>query len=167
MRKGKKFKDTDTTEWIGKHIPISVSISSNLISDPIFLCNSDPHELVTSFIVALDSLAAQSKAQMSMLFLDIGTTIRSKLDNILEQLNKRRQLDSSVDNEDSCEEVCASTQFLKIQKKQFLDLNEHFERYCNVLPVFGFNCAKYDKSMSESCDSTDSRLVIFLKFPVF
>ena len=37
----KKFKNTKTTTWIGKHVPISVSISSNLIAKPIFLCNSN------------------------------------------------------------------------------------------------------------------------------
>ena len=31
-----------------------------------------------------------------------------------------------------------------MQKNQLLDLREYFERYCNVLPVFGFNSAKYD-----------------------
>ena len=31
------FKDTDTTKCIGKHIPISVSIYSNLAEEPIFL----------------------------------------------------------------------------------------------------------------------------------
>ena len=30
-----------------------------------------------------------------------------------------------------------------MQKNQLVDLQEHFERYCNVLPVFGFNSAKY------------------------
>ena len=33
---GESFKDTDTTKWIGKHIPILVSISSNLVKEPIF-----------------------------------------------------------------------------------------------------------------------------------
>ena len=47
------FKDTDTTKWSGKHIPISVSISSNLVKGPIFLRNSDPHHLVTSFVSVL------------------------------------------------------------------------------------------------------------------
>ena len=32
-----KFTNTETTIWIGKHVPISVSISSNLIPIPIFL----------------------------------------------------------------------------------------------------------------------------------
>ena len=36
-----ELKDTNTTTWIGKHEPISVSLSSNLIQEPIFLCNKD------------------------------------------------------------------------------------------------------------------------------
>ena len=52
------FRDTNTTTWIGKHVPICVSISSNLANEPIFLCNSDPHHLVESFIGALENLAA-------------------------------------------------------------------------------------------------------------
>ena len=34
--------------------------------------------------------------------------------------------------------------FLQKQKNQLIDLQNHLERYCNVLPVFGFNSAKYD-----------------------
>ena len=61
------FKDTDTTKWIEKHIPISVAISSNLLKEPIFVCNSDPHHLVTSFIGALGNLALQSEAVLKNL----------------------------------------------------------------------------------------------------
>ena len=74
-----QFKDTETTQWIGKHVPISVSISSNLIETPIFLCNSNQRDLVESFVVALESLAAQSKAQMKQHFLDIETSIKAVL----------------------------------------------------------------------------------------
>ena len=45
---------------------------------------------------------------------------------------------------------CASTQFLKIQKNQLIGLQEPLERYCNVLPVFGFNSAKYDLNLIKS-----------------
>ena len=55
------FKDTDTKKWIGKYIPTLVSISSNLPKKPIFLCKSDPHHLVTSFIGALENSALQKK----------------------------------------------------------------------------------------------------------
>ena len=37
-----------------------------------------------------------------------------------------------------------------MQKNQLIDLQEHFERYCNVLQVFGFNSAKYDIILSKS-----------------
>ena len=85
------FKDTNTTKWIGKHIPISVSISSNLPKEPIFLCNSDPHHLVTSFIGALENLALQSKAKMKKLFCDIETMINIILGSILEKLTQRHK----------------------------------------------------------------------------
>ena len=85
-----KFKNTETTTWIGKHVPISASISSNLIAKPIFLCNSNPRDLVESFIDAVEGLARQSKAQMKLNFLEIETAIKSKLTRTLETLNQRR-----------------------------------------------------------------------------
>ena len=68
------FKDTKTTTWIEKHVPISVSFSSNLVEQPIFLCNSDSRHLVAYFIIAyLERLASQSIAQLKLLFFDIET----------------------------------------------------------------------------------------------
>ena len=64
-----KFKNTETTTWIGKHVPISVSTFSNLIAKPIFLCSFKPRDLVESFIDAVEGLATQSKAQMKLKFL--------------------------------------------------------------------------------------------------
>ena len=37
-----------------------------------------------------------------------------------------------------------------MQKNQLIELHEHLERYCNVLPVFGFNSAKYDINLIKS-----------------
>ena len=56
------LKDTTTTTWIRKHVPISVSVSSNLLEKPFFLYNSDPQHLVSSFIGTLEGLASQTKA---------------------------------------------------------------------------------------------------------
>ena len=145
-----KFKNTETTTCIGKHVPISVSISSNLIAKPIFLCNSNPRDLVESFIDAVEGLATQSKAQMKLKFLEIETAINSKLTRTLDSLNERRCRNRHVFEfkdhcfEDDNEEKNASTQFLQMQKNQLIELQEHLERYCNLLTVFGFNSAKYD-----------------------
>ena len=37
-----------------------------------------------------------------------------------------------------------------MQKNQLIVLQEHLERYCNILPVFGFNSAKYDINLIKS-----------------
>ena len=98
-----KFKNTETTTWIGKHVPISVSISSNLIAKPIFFCNSNPRDLVESFIDAVEGLATQSKTQMKLKFLEIETAIKSKLTRTLESLNERRCRNQRVfEFEDHC-----------------------------------------------------------------
>ena len=81
------FKDTKATTWIGKHVPISVSNFSNLVEETIFLYNSDPHHLASTFIGILESLGSQSKAKMKFLFLDIDTTIIIKLGSISEKLS--------------------------------------------------------------------------------
>ena len=146
--------DTNTTTWIGKHVPIYVSISSNLVEEPILICNSDSHHLVASFIGALENLAFQSKAKMKNLFLDIETTIKIKVGSILEKLTQshNRQVSARFDmSQGYCEnEICASTHFLQIQKNQLIDLQESLERYCNVLPVFSFKSAKYDLNLIKS-----------------
>ena len=115
------FRDTKTTTWIRKHVPISVSNSSNIVEEPIFICNSDPHHLVAYFIGALENLASQIKAKMKNLLLDIKTTIKIKLGSMLEKLTQRHngresaRFDMSQDEYDN--EICASTQFLQTQKK--------------------------------------------------
>ena len=103
--------------WIGKHIPISVSISSSLVEEPIFLYNSDLLDLVQSFTGTLEGLASQSKAQMELLFHDIETTIKIKLGSIFEKLTQRHDQREQADLDDCDNEFCASTQFLQIQKK--------------------------------------------------
>ena len=131
--KENSYKQNETTTWIGKHVPISVSISSNLIPEPIFLCTANLHHLTSSFITALEGLATQSKAQMEKIFIEVETTIKIKLCAILEQLNQRRNPAERLSNfVDDCfveeEEKDSSTQFLQMQKNQLIDLQEHFER---------------------------------------
>ena len=144
------FIDKDTTKWIRKDVPISVSISSNLVKEPIFLCNSDPHHLVPFFIGALESLGLQSKAIRTILLFDIETTINNKLGSILEKLTQRHYRGEQADLDDCDNETCTSTQFLHIKEKQLIDLQEHLDRYCNVLPIFGFNSSNYDLNLIKS-----------------
>ena len=66
------------------------------------------------------------------------------------KLTQRQNRREQAELDDCDNETCTSTQFLQIQKKQLTDLQEHLERYCNILPVFGFNSAKYDLNLKKS-----------------
>ena len=87
------------------------------------------------------------------MFIEVETTIKMKLCKILEQLNQRdNRAETVMEVVDDCildsEEQDLST--LQLQKNQLFDLQEHFERYCIALPIFGFNRAKYDLNLIKS-----------------
>ena len=126
VKEANSYKQTETTTWIARHVPISVSISSNLIPEPIFVCNANPHHLISSFITALEGLATPGKAQMKLNFIEVETAIKIKLCAILEQLNQRRNRTKKVSDFVDCfiveeEEKDLSTHFLQMQNNQLID----------------------------------------------
>ena len=60
-----ELKETKTTTWVGKHVPFSVSISSNLIDEPIFLYNKEPQNLIIDFVSILELLAEKIMLEMT------------------------------------------------------------------------------------------------------
>ena len=74
-----ELKETQTTTWIGKHFPISVSISSHLIDEPIFLYNKDPQNLIIDFVSNLQLLAEKSKLEMRTKFQDIEGAVNERM----------------------------------------------------------------------------------------
>ena len=85
-----KFRYTDTTSWIGQHLPMFESISSILIEQPIFSCNSNPKALVEFFLDVFDGLARHRKGQLKLKFSEIETCVKNKLNQIFSALNQRR-----------------------------------------------------------------------------
>ena len=150
-------KETGSTKWIGKPVPISVLLSPNLRSEPIFLCKSDLRQLVSSFISAFEGLATRSKAQMKLRFFEVKAAIMIKLSSVWEQLNRRNKQRERVSDfeydesfKDTAEEKEFLTQFIQMQKNQLIQLKEHLKRYCHTLPVFGLNSAKCDINLIKS-----------------
>ena len=70
-------------------MPISVSISSNLIDEPIFLFNKDPQNLIMDFVSKLELLAEKSKLEMRTKFQDIERAVNERMKKIFDQLNER------------------------------------------------------------------------------
>ena len=88
----------------------------------------------------------QIKAQTNMNLFKMENATKNWLAPILETLNHCRSNRFGTGTEDANSEN-SSTLFLQIYKNQLIDLQEHFERYCNALPVFGWNNARYDMNL--------------------
>ena len=142
-----ELKETNTTTWIGKHEAISVSISSNFSQEHMFQCNKDPTTLIF-FVEALEESASKSKAQMFLIENAIKTRLNSIFENLIERRNEKTTMFEFQYIEE--EEIDMATHFLQYQKNQILELQQHFERYVNTLPVFEFNSGKYDLNLIKS-----------------
>ena len=123
---------------LGRKFQFRKSISSDLIQEPIFLCDPIPRDLVSSFIKALQHLAKQSKSQMKTNFLQIETNKKTRLSRSVEVQNHRRSHPVGIEAENDNFEN-SSTKFLPMQENQLLDLHTVFAGNCKTLPVFRFD----------------------------
>ena len=82
--------------------------------------------------------------------------VNERMKKIFDQLSERGKncLTNNFEYEDESiedsEETDMSTQFLKFQNNQLIDLKQPLERYVNNLPVFGFNSGRYDLNLTKS-----------------
>ena len=89
-------------------------------------------------------------------FQDVERVVNERMSKIFQELNERcrNHLTENLEYEDECikdaEETDMSTQFLRMQKNQLIDLKQNLERYVNTLPVFGFNSGRYDLNLIKS-----------------
>ena len=131
-----ELKATQTTTWIGKHVPISVSISSNLIDEPIFLYNKDPQKLIINIVIKLELLAGKVKLEMRTKFQDAERVVNERMSKTFQELNERcrNRPTENFENEVECIEdtngTDMSTQFLRIQKNQLIDSKQKSGEVC-------------------------------------
>ena len=98
------------------------------------MCEKDPVLLKSAFVSSLELLIEKSKVQIGTKFQEIENTVNDRVKKIYDKLNDRiltRRLDV-FDYEDECnedgEENNMSTQFLRTQKNQLIDLKHYLER---------------------------------------
>ena len=101
--------NTLTKSWIGTHVPVSVSISSNLLDEPVFLCANDPNRLIISFVAQLETLAAKSKADLKPKFLAVEAEIKTRLGDVSCRLQiiseTQPNISSKTDNSNATKNV--------------------------------------------------------------
>ena len=115
-----KTKTEDTT-YIAQHIPLSVSVASNVpgyVEPKCFVSEGNPQELVSSMILYLESISDQAYM-----------LLREHFEQVFEQL----------DDVEHTQRHCPDSLNIPISS-----LREQFESYLRELPVIGFNTGRYD-----------------------
>ena len=140
------LNNTELTSWIGKLVPISVSISSNQLEEIIFLCNSDPNQLIRNCVSNLELISQKS-----------AILIKEKLQHFISRLEEKyrlprdkvpmRENEGLVDDEAETgvedEEDSSSTKDRR-DLKILSSLRQDLKNYYSTIPVFGFNISRYN-----------------------
>ena len=149
------LKNTDLTSWIGKHVPISVSISSNLLSEPIFICNEDPLQLIRDFVSSLSNIAEKSTLLMREKLNDFVLVLEEKYWALRQLVPlKDKQVPTGAEDlfENEAEPEVEKDEDLEIRRlrselRVISKLRQDFENYYSTIPVFGFNSSRYDLNL--------------------
>ena len=133
--------------WIAEHVPISVSICSNVDGFQTPYCTVDPNtnELVTKMVQYMTSISDKSyelaKTKFAEAFETLDRVIRS-------EVLFTRDLD---DNDTSVEELLSDSNEWQKQEemgiKRCIKLKDELDAYCRQLPCISFNGSKYDLNL--------------------
>ena len=78
-------------------------------------------------------------------FLEVEAEIKTMLSDVSSRLQIISETQTNISSEK--DDSNATKTFLRIQQKQLLQLQRHFNNYVETLPVFGFNSGKYDLNL--------------------
>ena len=130
------IRNTKLNSWIGKLVPISVSISSNLLEETTFLCKSDPNQLIRDFVSNLELISQKSAILMKEKFAKLHFRLEEKYwlarDKVPVRENERLvndEVETAEEDEEDSNSDC--------KKKPYKDNLCTLRTICTV--VFSYN----------------------------
>ena len=142
---------SEKLSWTTEHVPISVSICSNVegLKMPHCLVDQNTNKLVSKMVESMTQICDKSyelaKTKFADAFEKLDLIIRSEEPEVVEE-------DVSGDQKVVEEDVSGdqSENLEKIEEKhrsQCQKLKEELDRYCHQLPCLSFNGSKYDLNL--------------------
>ena len=144
------LRNKELTSWIGTHVPNSVSISSILLSDPIFICNEDPLQLIRDFLSSLTNIAENFTLLMRTKLISCWNWRKILGSSAICSSERQAGTHRSSDNEsepDGEEYQDLEIQGLRLKLNMLSNLRKDFEDYYTTIPVFGLNSSRCDLNL--------------------
>ncbi len=143
----KMDESTEKLKFTHRHIPISVSVCSNLPGFEQASCfvDSDLDALLSSMIKYLQEIQRRSAELAEVKWGWVLEEIMSKMSNY----RSAKPVDPNTNNDDDDDDGDeAGPEVFSL--KHLANLHEKVSAYMHCLPVFGFNSAKYDLPLVKS-----------------
>ena len=131
-------------QWLAQHVPISVSIASNVkdFESPKCFVNLNTSELISDMMIYLQKISEHNAEYLRCKYEEVLL----QLDQLQDEYQDTYSIDSNFESDESHDEDHDS-QNSKLAShfyKTIENIKEEFDRYINQLPVIGFNSGKYD-----------------------
>ena len=123
--------DTDHVQWVARHVPLSVSVASNVPGHEdaqCYITNGDSNKLVEEMV---NNLITISDAAFE--------SLKPSYESVLNELEARKEAWDDAESEANAEESSKTNPFNTLLDQLFSWLHK--------LPVIGFNSGKYDLNM--------------------
>ena len=130
---------TKKQQFINQHIPISVSLCSNIPDhiNPVCLVNPDMDELLTGMIDL-----------MTIMAIEVNGLALKKWHYVFDEIQHERQKWQNLPKRHKTDEQDDGNQDLTTKMiRKIENLSEKFDRYCRQVPVLGYNSARYDLNL--------------------
>ena len=150
---------TTKLNWISKHVPISVSVASNITNfeSPRCFINPDPTILIQNMMEYLRLISITARKQISCKYFHV----LYELDELIQKYKEDgEQADSDFESEDWEEELesdesqsesdivfTPSKKILSHFISNIQQVKKEFLTYISQLPIIGFNSGRYDLNL--------------------
>ena len=140
---------TESLQWTHKHIPISVSICSNVEGhrEPICIVEIDEDCLVQQMVLSLNVIANR----VLELAEEKWGWVLEAIDEKLKEENSEQEACEDTDLDDSQDDVDEEETPRKRRSHPLQKLYRQMETYMSQVPIIGFNSAKYDLNLIKRC----------------
>ena len=131
--------DTNTLQWSARHVPLSVSVASNVPGHEdaqCYITNGDSDKLVADM---MSHLHAVSDAAFE--------SLKPSYESVLDKLKMLKEEWDSAEEECGLEEAESEANADESKTNSFKKLLDQLFSWLHQLPVIGFNSGKYDLNM--------------------
>ena len=131
--------DTNTLQWSARHVPLSVSVASNVPGHEdaqCYITNGDSDKLVADM---MSHLHAVSDAAFE--------SLKPSYESVLDKLKMLKEEWDSAEEECGLEEAESEANADESKTNPFNTLAGQLHGWLHQLPVIGFNSGKYDLNM--------------------